>query len=302
MSTPAELRKLFDDGRLQRGILGGLSVPGPLQRLLPGGLSRQRAAAITGGIGSTSLAMMLMASATDYGRWAAVVGVPGWGWVAAEAAGVCIDRTVAVPDPGQHWAAAIAALSEGMALIVARPPGPIPAKLRTRLQARLRRDDCALLILGDWPEAAVRLSTAEPRWHGIRPDGRGRLQRRTLTVTATDRTGRTQSSTLWLPDGRGRVRELAPTRTVEQWFSGTWGKWNRVRLELADAGVDGWATIQDGPGETYQVSYHAHRYLAEQQLSSIIEAYPHLPWRHLTDPPRPAQSPAGRTPPLAAAP
>ena len=278
----AELRKLIDDGQLSRGILGGLPVPGPLRRLLPGGLSRQRATAITGGIGATSLAMMLMASATDHGRWAAVVGAPGWGWCAAAAAGVALERVVSVPDPGPRWPAAVSALAAAMTLIVVRPPSPLPARIRTRLQAHLRRYDCVLLVLGDWPEAAVRLSTDQPHWYGIRPEGRGRLMRRQLTIHAAHRSARRDSAVVWLPDRAGGIAEMAPTRPVAQWWSGSWGRWGRIRLVLEDAGVDGWVTVQDGPGATYRTVYHDHEYLAVGHLRSIVDQYPHLPWRDIT--------------------
>ncbi|MDN5855595.1 MAG: hypothetical protein L0K86_22700, partial [Actinomycetia bacterium] len=74
-----------------------------LARLFPsGGL---RAGAAYSVDESVALAMALMAGASTSGSWCGVVGVPEFGAEAAAALGVSLDRTVLVPEPGEHWIA-----------------------------------------------------------------------------------------------------------------------------------------------------------------------------------------------------
>ncbi|BCJ31931.1 hypothetical protein [Actinocatenispora sera] len=298
MADVAELRKLIDDRQIERGIMGGLPVPGPLRSLLPGGLSRQRATVITCGIGSLSLAMSLAAAGTDHGGWVAVVGIPHWGVVAAQELGVAAERTVLVPEPGPRWAAVVSALADGMRMVVTRPTAPLTQRIRMRLQTRIRQANCVLMVLEDqWSEAAVRLSTTRPRWHGIYPNGRGRLARRELTVHAAPRSGRPAIKTVWLPNGRGQIAEIAPTQLVQSWWSGRWGRWNQIRLKLEDAGPDGWVTDQQGPDGIDRRTYHRHDTQALRQVQEIIDEFDYLPWRDSTSL---SQRPAHRAPSAAA--
>jgi hypothetical protein len=242
----------------------------------------QRATAITGGIGSLSLAMGVAVAGTDHGGWVAVVGVPRWGVVAAQELGVSAERTALVPEPGTRWAAVVSSLSDGMRMVVARPTVALSQRMRLWLQNRVWQTDFVLLILGEWADAAVHLSTSEPRLHGIYPPGHGRLSRRELTVYATRRSGRPASTRVWLPNKRGQITTLAPTRLVECWWSGSWGRWHQIRLKLEDAGVDGRVAVQEGPDGFYQRTYHHHHMLAVAQLQAVIDEHDHLPWRDIT--------------------
>ncbi|GIL25514.1 hypothetical protein NUM_07690 [Actinocatenispora comari] len=273
-------------------------MPEPLRALLPGGLSRQRVTAIGHGIGATSLAMALTAAGTEHGGWVGVVGVPRWGVLVAHELGVACERTALVPDPGERWAAVLSALAEGMRMVVAQPVTPLTQKMRIRLQTRARQTDCVLLILGNWPEAAVQHSTSEPRWHGIWADGHGRLARRELTVAAVPRSARAASTTVWLPDRRGRIAEPAPTRLVECWQSGSRGR-DRIRLGLEDAGDDGRVATQDGPDGIFRRCYHNDEARAVAQLQQVIDQHNHLTWRDVTETSQPL--PSRQTPSVPAA-
>ena len=78
----------------------------------------------TGGayaVDSPSLAMALMAGPSQAGEWSAVVGMPDFGLEAAAAYGLDLDRTVVVPDPGEHWLSVTAGLLEVATLVLVRP-------------------------------------------------------------------------------------------------------------------------------------------------------------------------------------
>lgn len=207
--TVAELRKLLDEGKIERGIVGGVPVPDALSGLLPGGLSRQRPTTLAPGIGATSLAMALAAPVTRTGGWVAVVDWPGWGWAAAADHGLRLGQVAYVPDTRGKFAEVVAALAPGMELIVARPPHRVPAKIRRRLETIAWQRHCGLLIVGDWPGASAGLSTGDPVWHGA-GDGRGRLKRRSLTVRVRRRTGAVAETAVWLPGPDGTISAVDP--------------------------------------------------------------------------------------------
>lgn len=207
--TVAELRKLLDEGKIERGIVGGVPVPDCLSGLLPGGLSRQKPTTLAPTIGATSLAMALAAPVTRTGGWVAVVDWPGWGWAAAADHGMRLGQVAYIPNTQGKFAEVVAALAPGMELIVARPPHPVPAKIRRRLETIAWQRHCGLLIVGDWPGAAADLSTADPVWHGA-ADGFGRLKRRSMTVRVRRRTGAAAEVAVWLPGPDGTISTVDP--------------------------------------------------------------------------------------------
>ena len=73
--------------------------------------------------GSITVLLALLAEATEQGLWAAVVGMPELGLLAAAELGVAIERVAVVPKPGAEFGAVVAALLDGMD-IVAVEPGP----------------------------------------------------------------------------------------------------------------------------------------------------------------------------------
>lgn len=156
-----------------------------LAAVLPdGGLRRGSTMAITSG---TGLLIELMAAVSKAGGWCAVIGMPTLSALAADAAGVSLDRLALVPKPGPGWAEAVAALVDGFDMIVVEPALKVPAALAGRLDARVRQRGAVLLVYGaaEWPGADVRLGVdvAASTWHGIGP-GRGRLRWRELVITA----------------------------------------------------------------------------------------------------------------------
>jgi hypothetical protein len=178
-----------------------------LGRLLPGGALKQGAAYSV--VGSTSLAMALLAAASEAGSWCAVVGVPDFGIEAAAGMGIELERLVLVPSPGDQWLPVTAALLDVLTLVVLRPPARVPDAAASRLAARLRQRGATLVTLGDWPQTEAQLRVTESRWSGIGA-GHGVLRGRQVTVSVsaryhTPRSAVARTGRLWLPDAEGRA-------------------------------------------------------------------------------------------------
>jgi hypothetical protein len=169
---------------------------------------------VEGGAG-TSLALALCAEASAAGSWTAVVGVPSLGLVAADEAGLGLERLVVVAQPPPDvWARVVATLVDAFDLVLVRPSGVRERDAR-RLAARLRERGAVLLVVGDagaWPVAPeVRLTTVAGAWQGV-GDGHGRLAARQVEVVAGGRgaAARTRRTVLWLPGADGRPAPVAP--------------------------------------------------------------------------------------------
>ena len=188
---------------------GTLPVLPALRELLPrGGLARGSVvAAAEFGL----LCLALAAGASADGAWCAMAGVPEAGVVAAAGLGLVPERTLLVPDPGTGWPQVVASLLDGCELVLLRPPGPVPAQIRQRLEATLRRGRGVLVVAGDWPGAQVRLRVLRRRWTGL-GDGHGRLRACCAEVMADGRGGAavTRTRWLWLPAEDGRLTPAEP--------------------------------------------------------------------------------------------
>jgi hypothetical protein len=200
-----------------------LPVPGTLGELLPGAsLRRGEVVAVQGatGAGATSIALAFAAAATATGEWAAAVGVelsgpraPGdLGAAAALEAGVALERLAVVRRvPPARWAAAVAALLDGVSLVVAEVPRYARAGDARRLVARARERAAVLVPLCgpgvSWPaDAALRLRAEGGPWPGLEP-GEGLLAERAVRVHVE---GRGEA-------GRPRTGATgAPVETVEE--------------------------------------------------------------------------------------
>ncbi|MER7331959.1 MULTISPECIES: hypothetical protein [unclassified Micromonospora] len=189
-----------------------LPVAPELTGLLPNrGLRRGSTIAVAAGqprrSGGTSLVLALLAEASRAGSWCAVVGVPTFGAGAAAELGIALDRLALVPHPGPEWATVIAALIDGVDVVVTAVPATVSASVANRLAARARQRGSVLVPYGRWDGADVTLQVVRGAWEGLGP-GRGRLRRREVTVSARGRgaAARPKEIKMWLPgDGLTRV-------------------------------------------------------------------------------------------------
>src|SRR4051794_33185540 len=190
---------MFDDGPVGMSSaqvsaeFTELSRPSPipvlpaLHAVIPeGGL---RPGTVTVVEGSPALALALTAGLGE--RWCAVVGLPEVHVAAASAmggddGGLDPMRVLLVDDPGRRWADVVAALADGCALVLTRPPErPAPAVVR-RLTALARRGGCALAVTGPWEGAHLRLRVEESHWSGLGA-GTGHLRGRQALVVSSGR-------------------------------------------------------------------------------------------------------------------
>jgi hypothetical protein len=219
VATPARHTSLITSERPP------MAVPPPLRPLLPDGLRRGATTAV---VGSTSLVLTVLAHACAGGAWAAVVGQPTVGLLAAAQAGVALERLAVVPSPGAEAATVVAALVDGMDVVVVGPEVALTDADRRRLSARARDRGAVLLSTVDWPGASTVLTVEAGRWTGAGA-GDGRLRTHELRVT---RSGRGSSATplsvdLTLPLGQvgdlvavGRADDDVPTTSVSPAASG----------------------------------------------------------------------------------
>lgn len=140
-----------------------------------------------------------------------------FGAEAAYSLGVDLDRTVLVPDPGDQWLEVTAALVDVVTVVLVRPRGRVPERVAEKLGARLRKRSAALISLGDWPRAEVRLTTREPAWSGV-GDGHGHLRARRIVVEAQRGSAPPRRGALWFPaedQTYRRAEVLTPVAEVE---------------------------------------------------------------------------------------
>jgi hypothetical protein len=169
-----------------------LPVEGALGELLPGaGLVRGSVVTLDGptGAGATSLVLVLAAAATRLGEWAAAVDPDGsLGGLAAGEAGIALERFAVVRRvPVARWATVVAALVDGVSLVVAAVPRSVRAGDARRLLARARERNTVLVAVGAWPvEAALRLRAVASTWAQPVSDP-GLLGTRTYRVTVEGR-------------------------------------------------------------------------------------------------------------------
>jgi hypothetical protein len=193
-------------GTDEAGVHRVLPVLPELSGLLPSrGLRRGSTVAVaTGptapGSGGTSLLLALLAAASRAGSWCAVVGVPELGALAAAESGIALDRLALVPNPGPDWPTVVAALIDGVDVVVTAVPAPVSPSIASRLAARARQRGSVLVPFGHWDRADVTLQVVRGRWDGLGA-GHGRLRRREVTITARGRgaAARPREVTVWMP-------------------------------------------------------------------------------------------------------
>jgi hypothetical protein len=208
--------------RASPGSRAGSGGPGEDARVLPvhpslaallpdGGLRAGTTVAVRG---STSLLLTLLAEASRDGAWTVLVGYPAAGMAAAADAGCDLARTLVVPLPagsGVDAAAVLAALIDGMDVVVVGPEVVLLDQDRRRLTTRARDRETVLLAALPTPAlsagfsplqrpsagrkastqqegwgAHVVLEATGGGWGGV-DQGTGWLRRRTLRVRRTGR-------------------------------------------------------------------------------------------------------------------
>ena len=171
-----------------------LPVPEVLAELLPQrGLTRGSVVSVAG---ASSLMVGLIASVTAEGGWAAVVGRPSFGMLAALEMGADLRRVVLVPEPGRDAVDVAAVLLDGMDLVVldlSDTSGAAVTPSRARgVTARARHRGAVLVVTGGgWPGAELELHARIDGCTGL-GRGHGRLQSRELSVRVRGRGQATQ--------------------------------------------------------------------------------------------------------------
>ncbi len=163
---------------------GGLPVDEGVAGLLPGGVLRR--GTVVSAEGSTSLILALIARASREGSWAAIVGLPHIGVVAAARRGLELARLALVPHPGAEAATVVAACIEGMDIVVLGPRLALTDPDLRRLAARARERGAAIISASPHPGTHVALRVLRSEWSGLGA-GEGRLMESTLTVARSGR-------------------------------------------------------------------------------------------------------------------
>lgn len=205
------VRRASDLREVDGGADRILPVAPELRPLFPG---LRRGSTVSVASGFTSLVPALLTAASAGGAWVAVVGMPGLGASAAAQVGVALERLALVPYPGPEWPAVVAALLDGLDVVVVAPPGPVTDRVASRLAARARQRDSVLVSYGLWTGADRIFAAEAPAWSGLGA-GHGRLRYRELTITARGRGAATRPRRVRvrLPDPAGRLAPApAPAR------------------------------------------------------------------------------------------
>ena len=193
-----------------------LPVIPPLRGFFPdGGLRRGTTVSVSADAagGATLLALALVAAASAAGSWCVAVGLPTLGGLAADQMTLDLDHLVFVPWPGGQLAETVAALLDGVDVVLLRPPPHLRSGVARRLVARLRDRRAVLVVLTSgtaWPDRSdIELRVENAHWVGVGP-GDGCLRSRLATVTTSGRraSNQRQHRQLWLP-AESRAVEIA---------------------------------------------------------------------------------------------
>jgi hypothetical protein len=148
-------------------------LAGALGDLVPGGtVARGSVLRVTGrpGTGATTVGFELAAACTALGEWAAAVDLDATlGPLAAAEAGVALERFAVVRRvPPARWATVVAALLDGVSLVLAEVPRGVGLGDARRLEARARERESVLVVAETravWPGgAAYTVHAAASAW------------------------------------------------------------------------------------------------------------------------------------------
>jgi hypothetical protein len=169
-------------------------LTGALGELVPGGsVARGSVLRVGGrsGAGATSVGFELAAAVTTLGEWAAAVDVDATlGPLAAADAGVALERFAVVRRvPPARWATVVAALLDGVSLVLAEVPRGVGLGDARRLEARARERESVLVVAETrgavWPGSATcSLHAVGSTWAD---EGSGLLEVRRLRVEVEGR-------------------------------------------------------------------------------------------------------------------
>ncbi|MFE3290052.1 hypothetical protein [Rhodococcus sp. NPDC059234] len=191
-----------------------LPVPTALAALLPrGGLARGTVVSVSG---AGSLLLGLLASVTESGGHAAVIGLPRLGLLSAAEMGAELGRLALIPDPGPDPVEVAAVLLDGMDMVVLGLGGlSVPPSRARAVVARARSKGSTLVVTdGRWGGAEVRLEAAVRDYDGLGrglESGRGRLRGLRLAVSAEGRAFQRRTARLDVRPVGGRVEWLPDT-------------------------------------------------------------------------------------------
>ena len=139
-------------------------LAGPLGDLVPGGtVARGSVLRVAGraGAGATTVSFELAAAVTALGEWVGAVDIDATlGPLAAAGAGVALERFAVVRRvPPARWATVVAALLDGMSLVLAEVPRGVALGDARRLEARARERESVLVVAETrgavWPGSAA---------------------------------------------------------------------------------------------------------------------------------------------------
>lgn len=193
-----------------------------LESLLPGGLRRGQVIQVSG---STSLVLALVAQASREGSWAAMIGMPQVGVVAAARRGIELSRLALIPHPGAQAPAVAGVCVDGMDVVVMGERLALSDADRRRIAARARERGVVIVGVGSWGAGAhVSLAVESSRWEGLGA-GDGRLRSREITVAVSGRaSSAVRRVSLTLDEERSRpgvrVPDAAPARTQRAGIEG----------------------------------------------------------------------------------
>lgn len=161
-------------------------------------------------VDSASLALALVAGASQAGEWVGFAGCTDFGVEAAAELGIELSRTVLVPDPGEHWLEVTAALVDVLRVVVLTPPAFVDERTAGILDSRLRTRSAVLVVHGDWPRVEARVSVEDSCWFGP-TSGTGQLQERRARVAVRRGARPPQHAELTWP---GALRLDRPVREI----------------------------------------------------------------------------------------
>lgn len=173
-----------------------VAVPAALAEVI--GDAHLRAGSVVQVTGSTTLMLAMAGAACARRGWCAVVGMPDVGLLAAAELGIDLGRTILVPDPGARTAQVLAAIVDGLDVVLLGPCPGLRDRDRRSLTARLRRRGGTVLTVAPWPETdlLVTVTVAEEAvLHDDCRPFRGRSLEVTVRYRGTERHGRLRVGT-----------------------------------------------------------------------------------------------------------